>query len=118
MQIIFSKEAAKELETRYTVLPLEPIDVNGEILEAFCIVAAEQLLNDLGTLELDKQLHQQLLVNIKEDKPELAQGICELLMGKFGGELDTFYEEIIKRIVTTGSCKLVINAVDIDAEPN
>jgi len=108
MQIIFDPKAVKELENKYTLLPLETIPVENQLLEAWCLVPAESLLNDLGTLELDKQLHAQLLAAIQDDQAELAQGLCEMLLGKFGGELDSFYEEIVKRIEHTNSTRLVL----------
>lgn len=110
MQIIFDPQVVKELENKYTLLPLETVPVEGRQLEAWCLVPAESLLNDLGTLELDKQLHAQLLAAIRDDQPELAQGLCEMLLGKFGGELDSFYEEIVKRIQETASTRLVLPA--------
>lgn len=108
MQIIFDPQIIKQLENKYTLLPLEIIPVEDQQLAAWCLIPAESLLNDLGTLELDKQVHVQLLAAVRDDQPQLAQGLCEMLLGKFGGELDTFYQVILERIETTGSTRLVL----------
>ena len=110
MHIIFDRETAKQLDERYLVLELETIETQGKIVEAFCLVPSDKIVGELGTLEMNKDLHRQLLDAISKDNTELAKGLVKHLEGQFGGELDSFYEEIDKRIDTTGSCKLTLSA--------
>jgi hypothetical protein len=110
MHIIFDRETAKQLDERYLVLELETIETQGKTIEAFCLVPSEKIVGELGTLDMNKDLHKQLLEAIGKNDTELAKGLVKHLEGQFGGELDTFYEEIVKRIDTTGSCKLILSA--------
>ena len=109
MNLIFNLESKQMLETRYTVLELETIAVPGteQPITAWCVVEAEKVIPEIDMLPLNKSLHEDLLAAIKQDNVTAATKLCAELTGKFGGELDTFYEEIAKRIERTGSCAFV-----------
>jgi len=106
MHLIFKQEHKVLLEGRYTILELETITVSdqAEPITAWCVIEAEKVIPEIDMLPLNKSLHEDLLTAIKEDNVETATKLCTELTGKFGGELDTFYEEILKRIERTGSC--------------
>ena len=106
MHLIFKLEHKILLEQRYTVLELETLKPkdSDEPVTAWCLVEAEKILPEIDMLPLNKSLHEDLLKAIKEDNVETATKLCTELTGKFGGELDSFYEEILKRIKLTGSC--------------
>lgn len=105
MHLIFKEEHKALLEGRYTILELETLHVKDqEPVTAWCVIEAEKIIPEIDMLPLNKALHDDLLIAIKEDKPDLAKKLCADLKGKFGGELDTFYEEIEKRIEINGSC--------------
>ena len=38
MNIIIGKEIAEELGKKYTVLPLEQLEREGQIIDAFCVI--------------------------------------------------------------------------------
>jgi hypothetical protein len=108
MHLIFKPEHKELLEGRYTILELETIQVaESDPVTAWCVIEAEKIIPEIDMLPLNKSLHEDLLTAIKEDQPEQAKKLCAELKGKFGGELDTFYEEIVKRIEHTGSCAFV-----------
>jgi len=109
MDLIFKKEHAELLQGRYTILELETLTVPGapEPVTSWCVVAAEKVIGEIDMLPLNQSMHQDLLTAINEDKTDHAKKLCNELKGKFGGELDSFYEEIEKRIEHTGSCKFV-----------
>lgn len=94
MDIIFSREVADALRERYTVLELETFDVEGKTLETFCVVPAEKLLYEMQELETNSRLHAQLVQAIKDQDAKLCQDLTDVLKGKFGGELDSFYDII------------------------
>ena len=99
MQIIFGKEIAEQLRERYTVLELETFDVEGQLLEAFCVVPAEAIaLSDVTNLEHNIKLHQEFAQALKDKNYKLCQDLYSHVIGKFSGELDSYYDEIIKRI--------------------
>jgi hypothetical protein len=98
MQIIFSRAAAEQLADTYTILELESFDVEGQLLETFCVVSADQMnLGDMPTLDHDKQLHAKFIEHLKLRDYAICEQLIPHLRGRFGGELDSFYDEVIKR---------------------
>lgn len=102
MEIIFGKQNAEKLREKYTVLDLETLEIDGQPLEVFCLIPADKIsLGDLPQLEQWVKLHNDFLDGYKKKEYEYCKQCIEYLMGKFGGEVDTFYEEILKRINST-----------------
>ena len=101
MNIIFGRENAEKLREKYTVLDLEKLVVEGKDVEVFCLIPAEKIaLPDLPQLEQWINLHNDFLNGYHKKEWNYCRQCIEHLMGKFGGEVDTFYEEILKRIDT------------------
>jgi len=99
MQIVWHPEAVQKLSSVHTVLELESFPVNGEMLRAWCIVPAEKIgLDGLASLPALKDLHAKLIEAWKATDHKLCKDIIPHLKGKFGGELDSFYDEILNRI--------------------
>ena len=99
MNIIFGRENAEKLREKYTVLDLEKLVVEGKDVEVFCLIPAEKIaLPDLPQLEQWINLHNDFLNGYHKKEWNYCRQCIEHLTGKFGGELDTFYEEILKRI--------------------
>jgi len=97
MHIIFGKNQA--LEEKYTVLELDTIQVGkqGPILTAYCVV--ENIpLEEMPAVETFKHLHSQLMDAYREKQWNTCDKIIAQLMGKWGGEVDTFYVELKSRI--------------------
>jgi hypothetical protein len=100
MDIIFGKENAEKLREKYTILDLETIEVEpGKNLEVFCLISADKIsIGDLPQLEAWVKLHEDFLKGFHKKEYSYCRQCIEHLMGKFAGEVDTFYEEILKRI--------------------
>lgn len=99
MQIVWDHQAVQQLKKTHTVLELETFDVKGIPVTTYCVVPAEKLgIAGFLTLENYKNLHAEFIKAYKEQDYKLVRDISEHLMGQFGGELDTFYEEILKRL--------------------
>ena len=99
MQIIFSREVAEELKDKFTILELETFDVDGKMLETFCVVPADKIsLAEYVTLGRSIDLHAQLVEAIKQKDYSFCKEAIPELVGKFGGELDSFYEIINERV--------------------
>ncbi|MCX7594395.1 MAG: hypothetical protein N2235_11640 [Fischerella sp.] len=103
MQIIFSKQVAEQLKEKYIVLELETIDAgNGKFIEAHCVVPGDKIpLTQLPMIEKDIELHNHFVNAIKKRDYRLCAEIAPYLMGKFGGELDSFYEIVSSRYQST-----------------
>jgi hypothetical protein len=99
MDIIFSREAANNLRERYTVLELETFEVEGQTLETFCVIPAESIFTEMQDLSSNIKLHEQLIQAIKDKDTKLCVDLSEVLKGRFGGELDSFYDIIRERFV-------------------
>jgi hypothetical protein len=98
MHVIFSREAAERLKDSYTVLELETFEIEGRLVETFCVVTADKMnLAHMPTLDNDQQLHARLIEHVKKKDYKICLEIITHLRGRFGGELDSFYDEIEKR---------------------
>ena len=98
MNIVVGKEVADQLAERYTVLPLEKFVKDGVEVDAYCVVTADKInLGAMTHLDANIRLHQEFVdAYAREDWDRMAE--CdEHLRGTFGGELDTFYEELLSR---------------------
>ena len=99
MQLIFGRENAEALRERYTILELETLQQEGVNLEVFCLIPGEKIgIPDLPQLDQWIKLHNDFLHGYHTQQYSYCRQCIEHLMGKFGGEVDTFYEEILKRI--------------------
>lgn len=99
MQIIWNEEAAARLKSTHTVLELETFEIEGELRKTYCVVPADKIpLAELPQLPNYIQLHEGFIKALKEANYSLCRDITEHLMGKFGGEVDSFYQVIIERI--------------------
>jgi hypothetical protein len=100
MDIIFSRQVAEELAEKYVVLELEPHVVEDKILETFCVVPTEKIsLIEITMLDHWKKLHQEFVQANKDKNAKLCIDLAEHLKGKFGGDLDEFYEIVCTRFV-------------------
>jgi predicted amidophosphoribosyltransferase len=98
MQVIFSRKIADELRDRYTILELETFTVQDQILETFCVVSGEKMnLADLPHLADHIKMHEEFVEQLKQKNYKFCASAIEQLMGKFGGELDSFYEIVLER---------------------
>lgn len=99
MELIFNRESAEALKDKYTILELETFDVEGKLLEVFCVIPADKIsLGDLPHLEHHVKLHDHFVEALRTKNYKVCYDLYEHLLGKFGGEVDSFYEEIIKRL--------------------
>jgi len=99
MNIIFGRDNAEKLREKYTVLDLETLIVEDKEMEVFCLVPGDKIaIQDLPQLESWTKLHDDFLTAYKNNQFEFCKECIENLKGKFGGELDSFYDEMLSRI--------------------
>ena len=101
MQIIWDQTAVEKIKNSHTVLELETFSVNDRSVTAYCVVPAEKIIMEIAQLEANKALHDGFVKAFNDKNHTLCRELSGHLMGKFGGEVDTFYEEIINRINAT-----------------
>lgn len=98
MQMIFNRTLAEELANRYIVLELEPHIVQDAVLETFCVVESEKIpLTEVTMLEHWKKLHKEFVQANKDKNGKLCRDLAEHLVGKFGGEVDSFYQIVVSK---------------------
>lgn len=100
MNVIFDREVAEKIKEQYLVLELETFPAGDKKVECFCIVEYKDIpLEELANLPQYKKLHEYLVEQIKAGNySNTIKQIIPGLKGKFAGELDSFYDEITKRI--------------------
>jgi len=98
MHIIF-KHHSHQLEEKYTVLDLDTFRLpDGSTHTAACVI--ENIpIQELAQTENLKLLHAKLIENYGLRNWNYCEQAIEHLMGKWGGELDTFYTDLVSRIV-------------------
>lgn len=98
MQIVWDQDVIEKMRATHTLMELETFDFKGSPIVTYCVIPAEKLIRDLANLPALTDLHNQFLKAFKENNVEQCKHISSQLYGKFDGELDTFYDEIIKRL--------------------
>jgi len=97
MNIIFGDSVAQQAGEKYTVLELDTFLVDNQPNTAYALV--EQVsLTEIITLDKFKELHSNLLKEYRKRNWEYCEDAIEHLQGKWNGELDTFYSELLNRI--------------------
>jgi hypothetical protein len=97
MNIIF-KANAEEIAKKYVVLDLDTFSVPDGSTHTVCCVVENIPITELSETENLKALHAGLIEHYsRKEWPDCEQAIQQLV-GKWGGELDSFYQELITRI--------------------
>lgn len=93
------REIADQLKERFTVLELETFTEDDREVTAFCVIPADKIpLGEMTLLNQWTELHANLIKEYYNNNHQFCQDAIEHLLGKFSGELDSFYEEILSRI--------------------
>ena len=98
MQIVWDKNVVEQMRSKYTLLELETFEVHGEPVTTYCVLPPEKAIAELPNMDALLALHQDFLDALKKQDLALCEKFAVALTGHFGGELDTFYEEVIKRL--------------------
>jgi hypothetical protein len=75
------------------------VEKDGTSLEVFCLIPGDKIgISELPFLENWVKLHNDFLHGYQTRQYEYCRQCIEHLMGKFGGEVDSFYSIILERI--------------------
>jgi hypothetical protein len=99
MNIIFG-DVISELPDSFTVLELDTFRILSEdrIATAYCVV--EQIpIEEFAKLEAYKKIHTDLINSYKGQHWTYCEHAIEALMGRWNGELDTFYTDLLARVM-------------------
>lgn len=107
MNIIFEKQALEEIGDRYTVLELDTIRLpnNPEPVTAYCLVENIPIM-EISQIDMNRDLHKNLIKNYRLKNWKFCEDAIDHLMGKWGRELDSFYQELHNRIISLKQSQL------------
>ena len=100
MNIILGRENIEQAQEKYTVLELDTLIINGaaDPVTAYCLI--EQVpIDQIAGMDQFRDLHNNLMKNYRLQNWKFCEDAIEHLQGQWGGELDSFYTEMSKRIV-------------------
>jgi hypothetical protein len=98
MNIIFG-DAIHNVPDSYTVLELDTFRLaDGSQSTAYCVVEKIPLA-DFDKLEAYKKVHDDLLTYYRAREWTYCEHAIEGLMGKWNGELDSFYSNLLLRVM-------------------
>lgn len=89
----------KELREKYTVLPLDRFRIieTDEIITAHCLVEGIPF-DELPSVDRFRELHENLMEGYFNRDWDLCTDLLIRLRGRWRGNLDSFYEDLERRI--------------------
>jgi len=97
MNIIFGREQAEAMQSKYTILELDTFKAGDQTVTAFCAVDIVPIM-EMPKIESMKQLHENLLIEYRKKNWNYCEQALEHLMGCWNHEVDTFYDTLKTRI--------------------
>lgn len=101
MKVIYGKESAQALEQRATILELDTFFQAGltEPITAYAVLEASNVpIVEIATMDKTIDLHNTMMVEYRKKNWSYCEQALEHLKGKWGGEIDSFYEIFSERI--------------------
>ena len=93
------KEQIKDIEERYVVLELDTFRIQGIEVPSWCVIDAGNIpLKEMTETQHWQEQHNNLIKNWKKGDWNFCGQMLEHLLGKFGGELDSFYTTMFGRM--------------------
>jgi hypothetical protein len=101
MYIIFGKDSADQVSTKYTVLELDVLQLepDGPLVPTYCLIEPEHIaLGEMPQLENFVNLHTKLMENYRKKNWNFCEQALSHLHGRWNGSLDSFYDEMSDRV--------------------
>ena len=99
MHIILGDDDLQHLEDKYTVLEVDQVRFSAEdpAVQAYCVM--ENIpVGEMSELDQFTNLHHKLMENYRKRDWNFCEQALEHLTGKWGGQMDTFYAEMLSRV--------------------
>jgi hypothetical protein len=97
MHIILKNNAA-ELEEKYTVLDLDSFRFPDGTVHTACCVVENMPIQELAQASTFKELHANLIKEFGKRNWNYCEQAIDQLLGRWGSELDSFYQNLQERI--------------------
>lgn len=110
MHIILESHLTDEIREKYIVLPLDTFYyAQTDVTEvAYCMVENTPI-SEMSEIEQWQSLHNKLIENYQRQNWKFCEDAVGHLQGKWGGELDSFYNNISERVERYKNQKLDAN---------
>jgi hypothetical protein len=98
-----SESDIAELKTKYTILELDTLRFpdSDATQTAWCLISTDNItLQDLPELGRYQELHNNMMRNYKLKNWKYCEDAIEHLLGRWNGELDSFYNALTDRLTT------------------
>ena len=97
MNIIFKKNLIG-IDQKYTVLDLDTFNLPDGSIHTACCIIENIPIDELPITDNLKELHVNLILNYGQKNWNYCEQAIEHLLGKWSGEVDSFYNELKMRI--------------------
>jgi len=99
MNIIFDTENIESIKDNHVVLELDTFNITSknQIVTAYCVVGNIPLM-EFSQLVSNIELHNNLMKNYQQQNWDYCEQAIGELHGKWNGELDSFYVDLLTRI--------------------
>lgn len=111
MHVIFGKEKdqldesdvdIETLKTQYSIVPLDRVRYSeqGEVIQSWCLLSGDNTstMEEAPHLPRLIELHENMMQNYYRREWNFCEDAAENLKGRFGGELDSFYQHFLNRV--------------------
>lgn len=100
MNIILENDITEDIREKYMLVELDTFqDPEANVTKSYAIITKDEvLLQDFHNMEQYVDLHNNLMKNYRLQNWKFCDDALEHLVGKFRGELDSFYKVMQERI--------------------
>ncbi len=99
MHIIFGKDKLEGIDSKYTVLELDTIKISEDRDPVSAYGLIENIpIDEIPYININKDLHNNLIKNYGLRNWKYCEDAIEHLMGKWNGEIDSFYLDLADRV--------------------
>lgn len=109
MKVIFGKQVAEAVDDRMTVLELDTFFQPGlpEPVTAYAVLENTTIpYPEIPHMEKTRELHNTMMTEYRNRNWAYCEQAIEHLLGKWGGEVDSFYDELSTRVAQLKNTKL------------
>lgn len=121
MKVIFGKQQAEQIGNRMTVLELDTFFEPGltEPISTYAVLDNTSIpLQEIPVLENFVELHNNMMLEYRKRNWNYCENAIEHLLGRWKGELDSFYESLADRLTELKESKLPDNWTGIIVSTN
>jgi hypothetical protein len=109
MKVIFGKQVAEAVDNRMTILELDTFFQPGleEPVTAYAVLENTSIpVMEIPHMEKTVELHNTMMAEYRQQNWTYCEQALEHLLGKWGGEIDSFYSELSERVAKLKTAKL------------